>query len=160
MAHKSTLQPSTCQIICTNRKCYTGFIIGYIITFVLFYVSTITDLLYPTIIGCILLLLTAIIGIKYRDTHKPTYKSYALWIVLLFVLICEICVLIYYLRPINQYTLIIIIITYTLSFICGLYGIYHAKIVIVNLQPNLQTITSNTSNNAYKNVTVVEIEDV
>ena len=88
-----------------------------------------------------MLLLIVMVGIKYRDTDGSNTgcKSHALWFVFLLVVIIDICALIHHADTRDIYTMYIIIIAYGIGFFLSLYGIWHAKTIITDLQPNLET---------------------
>ena len=145
--------PSFGQRICANRKCFTVFIIVYLGMAGVFYVSFTKDIFWLTVISCVVLLISILIAVRYRD--KNTYKC-ILWIALLLVIICDFCVIYNHLNTDRDNASFLIgVISYSLGFLLSIYGIYHAKIIIANFQPIFRMHSETKSTSIPKSIKIL-----
>lgn len=139
MASKRALQnPTFGQVICANSRCLVLHTIAYLAVSGGFYLAVYRQSMPWTIVVCIILILSAGLSIRYRDvgSRHMGCKAHVQWITLLCAIICDIFALMHTINN-EQWMLWLIIVLFSISWVLSVFGIYHSKVVIANLQPQI-----------------------
>ena len=126
--------PSFGQVICANTRCLLLYFLAYSAAFGGYYLAVNRDSISWAIVVSLLLILTTMASMKYRDVGRRHIGCKMVSLVL--VITGDIFALMHILHN-DEWILWITVILFTLAFLSGVIGICHSKVVIANLQPQI-----------------------